>query len=238
MPLQASTSGVVGLWEGIVGSVRVVVTGNGPVYRSGLCAVLPTTDREGTVAVVGEAGDFRRSQALVALLHPDVIISSLSFLDEERHPLARLLGASRRSRLLVVTDRSDRTSVRAALEDGASGYILRDIMREELLTAVRRVAAGKRHLDPRLGELTLVGLDRPRDSLSEREREVLQLLALGFTNSEVAARLVISTRTVETHRSNIQRKLGLRSRAELARAAWREGLDALLPSDTRMITTG
>ncbi len=212
-------------------SLRVVVAGFGPIYRTGLCAVLSTTGNDTDVAVVGVTGDLRKAEALVTLLRPDVIISALVFPGEDLRPLPRLLDGSPASRVLVLSDRSDPGAIRGALDDGAAAYVLRDASKDDLLSALHAVAAGRRYLDPRIGPVPLRHLKRTRKELSEREREVLRFLALGYTNSEIATCLVISVRTVETHRSNLQRKLGVRTRADLARAAWHEGVGPLLPID-------
>lgn len=208
-------------------SVRVVVAGFGPIYRTGLSAVLPTFGTPLRIAVIAEAGELRRSTALIRLLGPDVILTDLSFPGEDRSPARRLRAAHPAARLLVLAPGSDRADVRSAFDQGATGYVLQPADKDTLLDALQAIVTGDQYLDPRLDFLTSGSLDLDERALSDREQEVLQLLALGYTNSEVAARLVISVRTVETHRSNIQRKLGVRSRAELARAAFREGIAAL-----------
>ncbi|HEV3472218.1 MAG TPA: response regulator transcription factor [Actinomycetota bacterium] len=212
-------------------SLRVVVAGYGPIYRAGLCAVLPTNEDGTTVAVVGAAGDLRKARSLATLLRPDVIVTDLLFPGEDPHPIPRLLEGSPESRVLVLSERSDPEAIQAALDDGVSGYVLRNAHKDDLIVALHEVAAGRRYLDPRIGRLPQRHLQLTPKQLTEREREVLKFLALGYTNSEIASCLVISVRTVETHRSNLQRKLGVRTRAELARAAWREGVGPLLPTD-------
>lgn len=202
-----------------MGSLRVVVAGYGSIYRAGLCHVLPTSAPEASIAVVGEAGDFARASALIRLLRPDVIVTDLGFHDEDRVPIPRLADAHPEARILVLTDPLDPWAASAALAQGASGYLMRPAAPDELLGALLAVGAGETFVDPRFRPepMHLVRGNDPH--LSDREQEVLQLLAVGHTNAEVARRLVISPRTVETHRSNLQRKLGVRTRAELARFA-------------------
>lgn len=202
-------------------SMRVVVAGFGPIYRAGLCTVLPSSAPGAKVAVVGEAGDFSRATALVRLLRPDVIVTDLGFPGADRVPVPRLANAHPEARILVLTDPVDPRTASAVLAEGASGYLIRPAARDEVLDALLTVAAGENFIDPRIHPEPIHLVARGDDRhLSDREREVLQLLAVGHTNAEVARRLVISTRTVETHRSNLQRKLGVRTRAELARFAY------------------
>jgi len=131
--------------------------------------------------------------------------------------------------VLILSMQDDPRYVREAFEAGASGYVLKEAADTEVITAVRAVAAGERYVHPALGARLLAAelAERKRadaDPLSEREREVLRLLALGHTNQEIAKLLYISVRTAETHRAHIMQKLRLTSRAELVRYALAEGL--------------
>jgi DNA-binding NarL/FixJ family response regulator len=143
--------------------------------------------------------------------------------------LPALLQASPETKVLVLSMQDDPQYVREAFEAGASGYVLKEAADTEVVGAVRAVAAGERYVHPALGARLVAAEAEERkraesDPLSEREREVLALLALGHTNQEIAALLYISVRTAETHRAHIMQKLGLASRAELVRYALDHGL--------------
>ncbi|MDQ3963552.1 MAG: response regulator transcription factor [Actinomycetota bacterium] len=207
-------------------SLRVIVVGFGPIYRAGLCAVLPTSGEEMNVSVVGVSEDLAGATSLTRLLRPDVVVTDLDF--SERDPIAALKDACPPIRILVLGESRDPARAAGSLSQSVDGYLARPIAKEDLLDALFSVAAGESVVDPRLTMPTpLMRRGLKGASLSEREHEVLRLIALGHTNAEVAAHLVISVRTVETHRSNIQRKLGVRTRAELAGAAFRERIAAL-----------
>jgi DNA-binding NarL/FixJ family response regulator len=140
-----------------------------------------------------------------------------------------LLQAVPDAKVLVLSMQDDPRYVREAFEAGASGYVLKEAADTEVVGAVRAVAAGERYVHPALGARLVAAEAEERkrvesDPLSEREREVLALLALGHTNQEIAALLYISVRTAETHRAHIMQKLGLASRAELVRYALESGL--------------
>jgi two-component system response regulator NreC len=143
--------------------------------------------------------------------------------------IPELLRQSPQAKVVVLATRDDPDEVRQAFAAGASGYVLEPTADDEIVAAVREVADGGRYVNPGLGaRLVAAESDAQRraehDPLSEREREVLRLLVLGHTNQEIAAQLVISVRTAETHRAHIMGKLGLSSRAELVRYALDRGL--------------
>jgi DNA-binding NarL/FixJ family response regulator len=143
--------------------------------------------------------------------------------------LPALLQAVPSAQVLILSMQDDPRYVREAFEAGASGYVLKEAADTEVITAVRAVAAGERYVHPALGARLLAAelAERKRadaDPLSEREREVLRLLALGHTNQEIAKLLYISVRTAETHRAHIMQKLRLSTRAELVRYALEQGL--------------
>ena len=140
-----------------------------------------------------------------------------------------ILQAVPDARVLMLSMQDDPHYVREAFDAGASGYVLKEAADTEVVGAVRAIAAGERYVHPSLGARLFAAdaAERRRaeeDPLSDREREVLRLLALGHTNQEIAKMLFISVRTAETHRAHIMRKLGLGSRAELVRFALAEGL--------------
>ena len=139
--------------------------------------------------------------------------------------IAAIRAESPDTQIVVLTMQEEPAYARQALSAGACGYVLKEAADSELVEAVRRAAAGEIYLDPALGaRIAREPLPAPPDDLSEREVEVLRLIALGHTNSEIAHQLFLSVRTVETHRSHIQQKLRVSSRAELVRYALQRGL--------------
>ena len=207
--------------------IRVVIVDDHAVVRSGLKLLL---DAEEDIEVVGEAGNLQEAVFRTRALKPDVVLmdvvmpgaSGIEATPEvlKEHPAARVL---------VLSMQDDPTYVREAFAAGASGYVLKEAADEEVVGAIRDVAGGGRYVHPTLGA-RLVAADaeeRARaeaDPLTEREREVLRLLALGHTNQEIAKSLFLSVRTVETHRAHIMQKLRLSTRAELVYYAMEQGL--------------
>ena len=143
---------------------------------------------------------------------------------------ASVVRISRATRVLVLTGHDDVAYLRRAFEAGAAGYLIKDAADIELVQAVRLVASGKQYVHPTLGAALLAPdasparLGGPGGELSDRELEVLRMMALGLTNAEIAKQLYVSVRTVETHRSHIHQKLNVRNRAELVRRAKEAGL--------------
>jgi two-component system, NarL family, response regulator NreC len=141
--------------------------------------------------------------------------------------IPRVTDVSPQTRIVVLTMQEDPEFAREALRAGASGYVLKEAAEAELIEAVRRAAAGQTYLNPRLGAALATAAAEsagPPDDLTEREVDVLRLVALGHTNAEIAGQLYLSVRTVESHRSHIQQKLRLTTRAELVRYALDRGL--------------
>lgn len=206
--------------------IGVLLIDDHVVVREGLRALL---DRHEGITVVAEAGSVDDAVALDA--RADVVVTDLMLPDErgagvvrrlkERHPDAAIL---------VLTMVDNPTDVQMCLAAGASGYLLKETASTELVDAVRRVAAGSDYVQPSLGAALARWRDTPGRvraqsiDLSEREREVLRLIALGHTNAEIASMLFVSVRTVENHRASVMRKLGLRTRAELVRHANEAGV--------------
>lgn len=188
------------------------------VVRGGLRRLL---DAEPDLRVVAEAGDVEETKARMAEHKPSILLLDLHMPGGGSLPALRAIrDASPDSGILILTMQDDPGYAREAMSRGARGYVLKEAEEADLLHAVRTVAAGATYLQPELGARLLTN----SSPLTEREREVLRLLALGHTNSEAAEQLHLSRRTVETHRANIQSKLGSTSRAELVRHALESGL--------------
>ncbi len=198
-------------------SVRVLIADDHPMVRSGLRQMLESAE---DMEVVAEATTGAEALRLASRHLPDVVLMDLRMPDldgvaataeiHRRHPDVHVL---------VVTTYDTDADILAAVDAGATGYLLKDARREELYTAVRVAARGETTLAPKVASRVL---DQMRGAdptaLTRREIEVLQLVAAGRRNREIAGQLCISTKTVEFHLRNVFRKLGVRSRAELARA--------------------
>jgi two-component system response regulator NreC len=208
-------------------STRVLIVDDHAVVRAGLKLLV---DTEQDLEAVGEAGNARDAVFEARSLNPDIILLDVVMPGESGiEALPQLLHESPDARVVVLSMQDEPRYVREAFEAGASGYVLKEAADSELVAAIREVAGGGRYVHPELGA-RLVAADteeRKRaeeDPLSDREREVLRLLALGHTNQEIATQLFISVRTAETHRAHIMQKLRLGSRADLVRYALDQGL--------------
>ena len=207
--------------------IKVVLVDDHAVVRSGLRLLL---DGQEDVEVVGEAGNARDAVFRARALKPDVILLDMVMPGESGlEVLPKLLKESAGTKVLVLSMQDDPSYVREAFAAGASGYVLKEAADEEVVSAVREIAGGGRYVHPALGARLVAAEAAERaaaeaDPLSEREREVLRLLALGHTNQEIAQRLYISVRTAESHRAHIMQKLRLSTRAELVRYALSQGL--------------
>lgn len=203
--------------------VRIVLADDHAVVRSGLRLLL---DGEEDFEVVAEAGDLEAAQRYARGHHPDVLILDLNM--PGGSSLAAIPGIREQcpdTEIVVLTMQQEPGFARRALGAGAIGYVLKEAADDELVEAVRRAGAGKSYLNPSLGaRLASEPPPGPPDGLSDRELEVLRLIAMGHTNGEIASKLYLSVRTVETHRSHIQQKLSLNSRAELVSYALERGL--------------
>jgi two-component system response regulator NreC len=204
---------------------KIVIADDHRVVRSGLRMLL---DREEGFEVVAEAGDVADAHRYVRAHRPDVLILDLNMPGDPSLPaIPRFLEESPDTRVVVLTMQEDPAFARDALRAGASGYVLKEAADEELVNAVQAAASGGTYLNPALGAriaaAPAVPAGPPND-LTEREVEILGLIALGHTNSEIGGQLFLSVRTVESHRAHIQQKIQLTSRAELVRYALAEGL--------------
>jgi DNA-binding NarL/FixJ family response regulator len=187
-------------------------------------------EAEDGIEPVGEAGTARDAVFEARSTKPDVILLDVVMPDQSGlEIIPTLLKEHPEVRILVLSMQDDPQYVREAFASGASGYVLKEAADSELVAAVREVASGGRYVNPELGARLVAAESEERrraeeDPLSERESEVLRLLALGHTNQEIAKQLFISVRTAETHRAHIMQKLRLASRAELVRYALDRGL--------------
>ena len=187
-------------------------------------------DRQEDIEVIGEAGNAKDALFRARALKPDVILLDVVMPGESGiDVLPRLLKESPETKVLVLSMQDDPSYVREAFAAGAQGYVLKEAADEEVVSAVREIAKGGRYVHPTLGARMVAAEAEDRaaaeaDPLSEREREVLRLLALGHTNQEIAEKLYISVRTAESHRAHIMQKLRLATRAELVRYALSHGL--------------
>jgi two-component system response regulator NreC len=211
----------------MIETIRVLIVDDHAVVRSGLRRVLEAEDG---FEVVGEAGDMRNAVFEARAQTPDVILMDIVMPGASGiEATPAVLREAPNARVVVLSMQDDPRYVREAFAAGASGYVLKEAADTELVQAVREVADGGRYVHPALGArmITAEAEERRRaeeDPLSEREREVLRLLALGHTNQEIAKMLYISVRTAETHRAHIMQKLRLTTRAELVRYALDQGL--------------
>jgi two-component system response regulator NreC len=204
-------------------TIRIVIADDHAVVRSGLRMLL---DAEADFEVVAEAGDVDSARRYVRGHHPAVLILDLNMPGgSSLEAIPAIRAESPDTQIVVLTMQEEPAFARQALSAGATGYVLKEAADSELVEAVRRAAVSETYLNPALGaRIAREPPPGPPDDLSEREVEVLRLIALGHTNSEIAQRLFLSVRTVETHRSHIQQKLRVSSRAELVRYALQRGL--------------
>jgi two-component system, NarL family, response regulator NreC len=205
-----------------VTDIRVLVVDDHAVVRSGLRALL---DREHEIAVVDEASTADEAVFRMIEHKPDVLLMDVTMPGTSGlEAIPKLLQASPATRVLMLSMHDDPRYVREAFAAGASGYVLKEAADTEVVAAIRTVAAGQSYVNPSLGARMAEAeaksaAEAKADPLSEREHEVLRMLALGHTNQEIAKALYISVRTAETHRAHIMQKLGLASRADLVRYA-------------------
>jgi two-component system response regulator NreC len=207
--------------------ISVVLVDDHAVVRSGLRLLL---DGQNDIEVVGEAGNAKDAIFRARALKPDLILLDVVMPGESGiDVLPKLLKESPETKVLVLSMQDDPSYVREAFAAGASGYVLKEAADEEVVAAVREIAAGGNYVHPALGARMVAAEAQERaaaeaDPLSEREREILRLLAFGHTNQEIAEQLYISVRTAESHRAHIMEKLRLSTRAELVRYALSHGL--------------
>jgi two-component system response regulator NreC len=203
-------------------TIRIVLADDHAVVRSALRMLL---DAEEDLEVIAEAGDVGTTVRYVRGHKPDVLILDLNMPGGPSiQSVPDISAASPETKVVVLTMQSEPVFAREAMQSGVLGYILKEAADSELVKAVRLAAQGKTYLQPELGAKLAAEPTQQPDDLSERELEILRLIALGHTNAEIADSLFLSVRTVESHRSHIQQKLRLAKRSELVRYALERGL--------------
>ena len=216
-------------------SIRVLLADDHQMLRDALRSLL---ESDGQFEVVGEAGDGRAAVKMARTLAPHIVVMDITMPDLNGVEATHQIKAENPAvKVIALSRHSDRRYVLRMLEAGASGYVLKAAAYDELRRAIQVVSQGKSYLSPDITGIVVDAHVRPASepdaaidaALGPREREIVQLLAEGYTSPEIGQRLHISARTVETHRRNIMKKLGLHSVAELTKYAIREGLTPLDP---------
>jgi two-component system response regulator NreC len=218
--------------------IRILVVDDHAIMRTGLRMLL---EAQSDIEVVGEAGDGSEASRQAKVLQPDIVLMDLSMPGPRSGDAIRgVLRASPKTRVLILTMHDDPAYLASAMSAGASGYVVKKVADTELLLAIRAVNAGRTFVDftqtstvtRAVGKGT--GKQRQPKALGRREVEVLRLLAQGFSNQEIADRFHVSVKTVETHRTRLREKLGLKARADMYRYALESGiLDADFPGPRR-----
>ncbi|RPI11065.1 MAG: DNA-binding response regulator [Zetaproteobacteria bacterium] len=208
--------------------IRILLADDHRVLRSGLRALLSA---QADLDVVGEASDGDEALRLAQTLKPDVLVMDVGMPGVNGiDATARVRRDLPATKVLILSMHDDQGYLRQALRAGASGYVLKRAADTELLAAIRAAARGEVFLDPGLAKGLVEDVVRPKaqepvlPTLSDREREVLHLLARGHTNQQVADRLCIGVKSVETYKARLMEKLGLKGRAELVRYALKHGV--------------
>ena len=205
--------------------MTIVLADDHTIVRSALRALL---EAEAEFAVVAEAGEVEEAVRKVLAYKPRVLVLDLSMPGGSTlAAIPRMLQASAETAIVVLTMEDEPRFAREALRAGALGFVLKEAADSELVEAVHAAVKGRRYLNPQLGGQIAAAPEKstgPPDNLSDREVEVLKLVALGHTNAEISQQLYLSVRTVESHRAHIQQKAGRTTRAELVTYAREHGL--------------
>jgi two-component system, NarL family, response regulator NreC len=208
------------------GVIKILLADDHTIVRQGLKLILSA---HADMQVLAEAANGREAVELAAKLHPDIVLMDVAMPEVNGIEATRqMVAANTRIRILVLSMHKESVYVREILRAGARGYILKDAIDTELLTAIRSVARGDGYISPAVSGALLNDFRgnaaNPIDLLSPREREVLQLIAEGKTNKEIATHLNLSVYTVDSHRGKVMEKLNLHSTGELVRFAMKQGL--------------
>jgi DNA-binding NarL/FixJ family response regulator len=210
--------------------IRVLVVDDHPLVREGISLLL---SKESSITVVGQAGNGEDALSECAHLSPDVVMLDVSLPDESGIDLARRIKAQRSStRILFLSMHGEEEFVRQALQAGGDGYVVKASRSEEIVEGIHEVYQGKRYVSAAIGQAMSVApasgggpvLKGAAAEITDREREVLSLVARGLSAKEMARELSISHRTVETHRMNLMKKLGAKNSADLIRIGFASGL--------------
>jgi DNA-binding NarL/FixJ family response regulator len=214
-------------------TIRVLIADDHTIMRAGLRSLL---EKEDDIAVVAEAENGRRAVQLAVEHKPDVVVMDVSMPDLNGiEATAQLLESLPDVKVIALSMHTDKRFVMGMLRAGASGYLLKDCASQELANAIVSVASNKKYLSPDIAGLviedSLYGGQQEEEAvasmLSAREREVLQLIAEGWSTKQIAAHLYVSVKTIETHRRQIMKKLDLHNIADLTKYAIREGLTSV-----------
>ena len=206
--------------------IRILLADDHAMVRQGFRMILSS---QPDMEIIGEAGNGREAVGMAEKLTPDVIVMDVAMPELNGIEATRKITAALpRSRILALSMHKDSVYVREILRAGARGYLLKDSIDSDLLAAVRAVAKGEGYLSPAVSDAVLSDYRKhvtaPLDLLTSREREVLQMIAVGKTNKDIANELKLSVYTVDAHRGRIMEKLNLHSTGELVRFAVRNGL--------------
>jgi two-component system response regulator NreC len=211
-------------------AISIILADDHPLVRRGMQAVF---ESERDLAIVGVAADGLETVRMAERLNPDVLVLDLMMPGLSGLEVLRILRErSPQTRVVILSMYSSSAFIAQALQHGATGYVLKGCPEEDLVRAVKAAAAGRRFLSPPVTDIAInayieqskTGTFDPHETLTPRQREVLQLAAEGKTNAEIAKRLNISQRTVENHRATLMQRLGLQNQTELIRHAMRHGL--------------
>lgn len=205
--------------------IKIVLCDDHVIFRQGLLKLLQTAE---DITVAGESGEGHGILSLIEKEKPDVAILDISIPGSNGFEIMNeIQGKGLKTKVIFLTMHNDQPTVKTAIQSDASGYVLKDDAFEDLLYAIRAVASGGKFISPSLSAeffKTKSTTEFKNHNLTEREREILRLIALGLTNKKIAVKLYISVKTVETHRTNILQKLNIHSTADLVRNAIKMGL--------------
>jgi two-component system, NarL family, nitrate/nitrite response regulator NarL len=212
--------------NGAADTLEVVVADDHPLFREGVVACLGIDDR---IVVVGEAEDADGAVRVARETQPDIVLLDLTMPGGGLQAVSRITAAAPSTRVIMLTASADEEHLLSAIRAGAAGYVLKDISADELVAIVHSVHAGNVHVAPSLAFALLHETSKPREAdpleaLSTRERDVLELVARGLSNQEIAQQLGLAEQTIKDYMSSVLRKLHVRTRVEAALLAARSGL--------------